>query len=67
MAGKRKAKGPVGVELELMNWANNRNSSANEQTPNRRCQFCGLGVVCEHGRCDVCQRCKPCERVECQR
>jgi hypothetical protein len=34
------------------------------QVPNRRCCFCGEGLTCEHGLCDVCQRCRECEREE---
>ena len=34
------------------------------QTPNRRCQFCGEGLVCEHGRCDTCQSCFECDGEE---
>lgn len=31
-----------------------------EQTPNRRCGFCGDGCVCHHGYCPVCQICLYC-------
>jgi hypothetical protein len=31
-----------------------------KQTPDRRCGFCGEGVVCEHGYCVVCQPCVDC-------
>lgn len=29
--------------------------------PNYRCAFCGEGVVCEHGKCNVCQHCRECD------
>jgi hypothetical protein len=60
MRHPRKVKAPAGIEKELVDWVNDRNSAANEQTPNRRCQFCGEGLVCQHGYCEVCQRCKGC-------
>lgn len=56
----RKIKVPIGIEKDLMHWANDRNSSACQQTPNKRCQFCGEGRVCQHGFCEVCQSCKEC-------
>lgn len=33
-----------------------------EQKPYTKCAFCGMGVTCEHSKCEVCQRCRPCER-----
>jgi hypothetical protein len=32
-----------------------------KQTPNRRCGFCGEGLACNHGFCNVCQGCIDCE------
>jgi hypothetical protein len=32
-----------------------------KQTPNRRCEFCGEGVACQHGLCNECQQCIVCE------
>jgi hypothetical protein len=34
------------------------------QQPYRRCYWCGQGVTCAHGRCDVCQDCRKCDREE---
>ena len=34
--------------------------SAMEQRPNYRCGFCGEGVACEHGYCNICQCCIEC-------
>ena len=31
-----------------------------KQRPNYRCGFCGEGVACEHGYCNVCQICLEC-------
>jgi hypothetical protein len=28
-----------------------------KQTPGRRCAFCGEGLTCVHGLCELCQRC----------
>lgn len=33
------------------------------QSPSSKCQFCGEGYVCEHGKCNVCQECKRCARA----
>jgi hypothetical protein len=34
------------------------------QRPHIKCVFCGEGITCEHGKCNVCQRCRACERGE---
>jgi hypothetical protein len=35
-----------------------------KQRPNYRCGFCGEGVACEHGYCNVCQICLECRMDE---
>jgi hypothetical protein len=35
-----------------------------QQTPNRRCSFCGEGLTCPHGYCDECQECLQCVFAE---
>ncbi len=34
------------------------------ETPGKKCPFCGEGYTCEHGKCNVCQRCRACERLD---
>lgn len=31
-----------------------------KQTPNRRRGFCGEGIACQYGLCNVCQNCEKC-------
>ena len=35
-----------------------------EQKPYEKCQVCGQRVTCEHGKCPLCQECKPCKRLD---
>lgn len=35
-----------------------------KQSPNRRCGYCGDGLVCEHGYCEVCMNCADCDIEE---
>lgn len=37
---------------------------AQDQLPHKRCCFCGEGVTCAHGKCEVCQSCRRCDREE---
>ena len=34
------------------------------QQPSKKCAFCGEGFVCQHGKCNVCQKCRTCERLD---
>lgn len=34
------------------------------EQPSKKCAFCGEGYVCEHGKCNVCQKCRACERQD---
>ena len=31
-----------------------------KQKPHKPCSFCGEGVVCEHGKCNICELCHKC-------
>ena len=37
---------------------------APRERPYAKCAFCGEGINCEHGICEMCGRCRKCRRLD---